>query len=72
MSDAATKPIPRSILLDALSGADVCWHCRGQGSLLVTGPRDRRVCPNCRGSGIDSLAHAIRRTEHKATREVRA
>ena len=68
----STKPIPRSILLDALSGADVCRVCRGQGSLLVTGPRDRRTCPTCRGTGIDSLAHAIRRTEHKAQREVRA
>ena len=46
------SPLPRRVLIDALCGADVCWHCRGQGSLLVTGPRDRRVCPMCRGSGL--------------------
>lgn len=50
--------IPRSVLLDALSGWDLeitairarCRICRGAGKLQVAKERERRTCPICRGS----------------------
>lgn len=54
--DSSTHPVinptPRPDLVDRLSGSDVCRHCSGRGSILVTGPRDRRECPMCRGRGV--------------------
>lgn len=47
-----SKPIPRRQLIAALAGDDLCRHCRGQGQIQVANERDRRTCPQCRGTGL--------------------
>ena len=48
-----TRPIWTSHARAAfLAGDEPCYTCGGHGRIQVTGPRDNRVCPSCRGAGV--------------------
>ena len=71
-----TRPIWTSHALAAfLAGDEPCHACHGHGRIQVTGPRDNRVCPSCRGAGVplsvkEAYDAGFTLTEWKAARQI--
>jgi DnaJ-class molecular chaperone len=55
------------------SGDPTCDTCAGHGRIEVTGPRDHRVCPMCRGTGVTPAPRQVVRARlRQIAREARA